>query len=492
MSALIPDPTRPTPLGQRPQPSTSRNVSRQSSVRRRRLDLDIDESPEPPIHPLSVATGGNELDDTDDAASDVSRPTLRRLTSQTERQVAESSRSGAGSQSEGSARGSLDMLTMSQKEPSAEVEVLVHHVKPTESLAGIALLYGIDLPTLRKINKLWASDSVHLRTHLYVPIEACRWNKASETFIRGPGPGQITLVPKSSSSRKGKTPVRSREPSVSGPSTLPPPAGIPPASGSHAPLGSVNGSIDEIEVEHEGWGDLTPSPAKAFMESTNDRYDRESIDSIRPATLTFESDQQAMPEQRIVDVVRIPNSQLRFFPRPQKPPDNERRSLEYDMRRASIEGQVRRSHSMLAPSNHRRTSGPSIQNDLHTLPPPYQPPSSRPTASSKSNMVKIRPTGSSSVGSMSSLVPSISGLAIADKLTSFFNIPPPPEAASSYSHAPSRGINKHRAALSFGGGTGGSRRSSSTSLGETDIPLEMRRAPRRDSRMKVKPNKKLD
>lgn len=129
MSALIPDPTRPTPLGQPPQPSTSRNVSRQSSVRRRRLDLDIDESPEPPIHPLSVATGGNEFDDTDDAASDVSRPTLRRLTSQTERQVAESSRSGAGSQSEGSARGSLDMLTMSQKEPSAEVEVLVHHVR---------------------------------------------------------------------------------------------------------------------------------------------------------------------------------------------------------------------------------------------------------------------------------------------------------------------------------------------------------------------------
>jgi hypothetical protein len=54
--------------------------------------------------------------------SDVSRPALRRLTSETERQVAESSRSG-------SERGSLDLLRMSVADPGAEeVEVLIHHV----------------------------------------------------------------------------------------------------------------------------------------------------------------------------------------------------------------------------------------------------------------------------------------------------------------------------------------------------------------------------
>lgn len=61
--------------------------------------------------------------------SDVSRPALRRLTSETERQVAESSRSG-------SERGSLDMLRMSVADPGAEeVEVLIHHVRASRALS---------------------------------------------------------------------------------------------------------------------------------------------------------------------------------------------------------------------------------------------------------------------------------------------------------------------------------------------------------------------
>lgn len=75
--------------------------------------------------------------------------------------MAESSRSGA-SQSSGSNRGSLDLLRMTTTEESSEVEVLVHHVsrlqgltnwqiKPAESLAGIALLYGIDVSESSRI-----------------------------------------------------------------------------------------------------------------------------------------------------------------------------------------------------------------------------------------------------------------------------------------------------------------------------------------------------
>lgn len=65
-------------------------------------------------HPLI----GHQDYDTD---ADVSRPALRRFTSETERQVAESSRSG-------SERGSLDLLRMTA---SDEVEVLIHQVSPT-------------------------------------------------------------------------------------------------------------------------------------------------------------------------------------------------------------------------------------------------------------------------------------------------------------------------------------------------------------------------
>jgi hypothetical protein len=52
---------------------------------------------------------------------------LRRLTSETERHVAESSRSGA-SDGTGSVRGSFDLLRMSTVEESKEVEVLIHQV----------------------------------------------------------------------------------------------------------------------------------------------------------------------------------------------------------------------------------------------------------------------------------------------------------------------------------------------------------------------------
>lgn len=79
------------------------------------------------VHPLE----GKHVDRDEDEQSDVSRPTLRRLTSETERQVAElaeSSKSGGASQSSGSNRGSLDLLRMTPTEGSSEVEVLVHHV----------------------------------------------------------------------------------------------------------------------------------------------------------------------------------------------------------------------------------------------------------------------------------------------------------------------------------------------------------------------------
>lgn len=68
---------------------------------------------------------------------DVSRPALRRLTTETERQVAEGSMSGRsdGGSAGASARGSLDMLRMSTPggaeggNGAGEVEVLIHQVR---------------------------------------------------------------------------------------------------------------------------------------------------------------------------------------------------------------------------------------------------------------------------------------------------------------------------------------------------------------------------
>lgn len=63
-------------------------------------------------------------------------------------------------------------------------------------MQGIALQYGIDLATLKKVNKMWSTDTIALKTHLYVPIEACKFFKSSNGFIRGPREGEITILGK--------------------------------------------------------------------------------------------------------------------------------------------------------------------------------------------------------------------------------------------------------------------------------------------------------
>ena len=250
--------------------------------------------------------------------------------------------------------------------------------------------------------------------------------------------------------------------------------------------------LEGLEIEEDGWGDLSPfSPAKQFLNGTNESYERSSLDSIRPTSFALEEEEQE-PEQRILDVVRIPNSQLRFFPRPQKPPDTkERRSMEQDMRRMSIEENARRSSNVNGDTG--RASGPSIKNDLSTLPLPLQPAVSK--LPLQKGMVKIRP--SESIGNLSSLVPTLtsSTSSIADKFTSFFNIPPPPDDLTTYSTMPSRGIQRNRPKLPFEStSTNGSRKSSAAEIrGDPDIPLEMRKnqGSRREGKARVT-NKKLD
>jgi LysM repeat protein len=43
-----------------------------------------------------------------------------------------------------------------------------------DTLAGVALKYGISVTELRRANQLWASDSIHLRQVLYVPLDKAR------------------------------------------------------------------------------------------------------------------------------------------------------------------------------------------------------------------------------------------------------------------------------------------------------------------------------
>ncbi|WWC72086.1 uncharacterized protein I206_106046 [Kwoniella pini CBS 10737] len=406
-------------------------------------------------HPLSGPTPPTIHTD---ILGDISRPNLKRLTSETERQVAESSKSGS-EYGGGSVRGSFDLLRMTPggaDDESREVEVLIHTVKPNESLAGIALLYGIDLATLRKSNKLWSSDPVHIRTHLYVPLEACRWNKAKETLIRGPGEGQVTLMPKK---EKGK----GKEVDLTHQNGL---IGLGLNEDHHK--GSFNSMENLITPSREInlGASMSPSSsltdlANTFLPSTNQSYNH---DHTSPPTSTEPLGQIIENTPRILDVVRIPSSELRFFPKPNKPPD--RKSL--DQSRGSIEiyrsngneggSRSNRSRSNTANSplkmsngvdsfferkdsieisrttNSRseesmpHNQGPTIINNLSTLPPSISKQTDSINSNitentkSKSTVVKLRPPSSNLPLSHNRQVSS----GIQSKLMDFFTIPPPP------------------------------------------------------------------
>ncbi|KZV97587.1 hypothetical protein EXIGLDRAFT_832730 [Exidia glandulosa HHB12029] len=57
----------------------------------------------------------------------------------------------------------------SSRAPSPEPVQLTHKVQRGDSLAGVALRYGVTVAALRRANGLWANDSIHLRAMLVVP-----------------------------------------------------------------------------------------------------------------------------------------------------------------------------------------------------------------------------------------------------------------------------------------------------------------------------------
>lgn len=294
----------------------------------------------------------------------------------------------------------------------------------------------MQLATLRKVNKLWASDPIHIRTHLYVPLDACRWNKASETLVRGPGEGQVTLMPKNAKDKgKGKE------------------------TGELVAAGSGAGQNDGVRFPQSISGDNLHS----FLSSTNIAYDRPTLQSIPPAGpypngSAVNSPISPTPETipRVLDVVRIPSSQLRFFPRPRPSESSSRTSTEHDRSSPRGGNTHRDEHDGDSLSNAlRRTSlalntdrsegnGPSIVPNLSTLPEPFRSPSipsgsfplqaatgGKPSSHTRSNksttVVRLRPPQPPPIQTGKN------NNTLANRLSSFFTVPPPPLANNNMS-----------------------------------------------------------
>ncbi|OJT07296.1 hypothetical protein TRAPUB_1849 [Trametes pubescens] len=93
------------------------------------------------------------------------RPTMRRLLSLND----PPDETLAGDRHRGDAR-----LFEQANVQDREMLVIVHEIQPTDSLAGVALKYGISLAELRRANQLWTSDTIHLRDTLYIPVDKAR------------------------------------------------------------------------------------------------------------------------------------------------------------------------------------------------------------------------------------------------------------------------------------------------------------------------------
>ncbi|KAK4057311.1 hypothetical protein OIO90_001808 [Microbotryomycetes sp. JL221] len=164
-------------ISQPPSPSTRANTS--NGVRSRRS---AQSTPNPPSTP-SFATQVDE---------DVTRPSLKRITDTTNLVVEgatlalsrqQNGASASSSSASSSARTSFDELTSRQAKPK-EKEVIVHQVIKTDTIASIALQYGITPQALRSSNRLWPSDSIHLRKTLNVPLDQCHLPSASAGIER--------------------------------------------------------------------------------------------------------------------------------------------------------------------------------------------------------------------------------------------------------------------------------------------------------------------
>ncbi|POG63926.1 carbohydrate-binding module family 50 protein [Rhizophagus irregularis DAOM 181602=DAOM 197198] len=65
-----------------------------------------------------------------------------------------------------------DLLLVGKRHSSPKIDgtvdnnekkmVIVHEIKPSDTIAGVALFYGIEISILKKANKLWTNDSIHL------------------------------------------------------------------------------------------------------------------------------------------------------------------------------------------------------------------------------------------------------------------------------------------------------------------------------------------
>ena len=162
-----------------------------------------------------------------------------------------------------------NMPSLVSTDHTEDALVYVHKVKPSDTLAGVLIKYGCQPEVFRKVNRLWPNDNIQIRTHVFLPVDACsiRGQKIDSDI------NEIDLL----SSNSEKTQTSQPGPSTSLLSRFDAHTSSDPLSLSLA----LTSSPDASTFKHESWVQIATHPSP-------------------------------------VEILRIPSRTLGFFPPPRR------------------------------------------------------------------------------------------------------------------------------------------------------------------------------
>lgn len=76
-------------------------------------------------------------------------------------------------------------LSVIRQHNLAGKKVVIHSIAETDTLAGVAIAYGIKVSDLRRFNNLFPTDNIHLRSRLIIPLEFCALADIHQKVAKG-------------------------------------------------------------------------------------------------------------------------------------------------------------------------------------------------------------------------------------------------------------------------------------------------------------------
>ncbi|TKR83053.1 hypothetical protein L596_016706 [Steinernema carpocapsae] len=82
-------------------------------------------------------------------------------------------------------------------------ELVRHEVSPSDTLRGLVVRYSSNMSELKRINRLWSDESLHCKSHVFVPLYTASENGNSSigTPMKTPTPKRSVTTPDAAKKR---------------------------------------------------------------------------------------------------------------------------------------------------------------------------------------------------------------------------------------------------------------------------------------------------